>query len=110
MMSKTMQDALNEQMKHEFYSSYLYLSMSAYLDAANLPAAWEMVTCGGAENNAEYGKESSRNFELLLRKRHEIALGKLFDDIARGERGVGRPCSRLAYISEGRKPAAVDRL
>ena len=42
MMSKTMQDALNEQMKHEFYSSYLYLSMSAYCDAVNLPglAQW----------------------------------------------------------------------
>jgi ferritin len=42
MMSQTMQDALNEQMKHEFYSSYLYLSMSAYCDRANLPglARW----------------------------------------------------------------------
>ncbi len=37
MMSQTMQDALNEQMKHEFYSSYLYLSMSAYCDNMNLP-------------------------------------------------------------------------
>ena len=42
MMSKTMQAALNEQMKHEFYSSYLYLSMSAFCDRANLPgfARW----------------------------------------------------------------------
>jgi len=42
MMSKTMQGALNQQMTHEFYSSYLYLSMSAYCDAANLPglARW----------------------------------------------------------------------
>jgi ferritin len=42
MMSKTMQDAFNEQMKQEFYSSYLYLSMSAYCEAANLPglAQW----------------------------------------------------------------------
>ena len=42
MMSSKVQDALNEQMKHEFYSSYLYLSMSAYLDGANLPglAKW----------------------------------------------------------------------
>jgi ferritin len=32
-----MQDAFNEQMKHEFYSSYLYLSMSAYCESANLP-------------------------------------------------------------------------
>ncbi|MGH2709222.1 MAG: ferritin-like domain-containing protein, partial [Actinomycetota bacterium] len=37
MMSQTMQDALNEQMKQEFYSSYLYLSMSAYCDTMNLP-------------------------------------------------------------------------
>ncbi|MBA3259885.1 MAG: ferritin [Gemmatimonadales bacterium] len=37
MMSKPMQDAFNEQMKHEFYSSYLYLSMSAYCDSLNLP-------------------------------------------------------------------------
>ena len=37
MMSKTMQDAFNEQMKHEFYSAYLYLSMSAYCDSVNLP-------------------------------------------------------------------------
>jgi ferritin len=37
MVSNTMQDALNEQMKHEFYSSYLYLSMSAYCESVNLP-------------------------------------------------------------------------
>ena len=37
MMSQPMQDAFNEQMKQEFYSSYLYLSMSAHCDAANLP-------------------------------------------------------------------------
>jgi ferritin len=37
MISQRMQDALNEQMKHEFYSSYLYLSMSAYCETANLP-------------------------------------------------------------------------
>ena len=37
MMSRKMQDALNEQMQHEFYSSYLDLSMSTYCDRANLP-------------------------------------------------------------------------
>jgi ferritin len=42
MMSQTMQDAFNEQMKQEFYSAYLYLSMSAYCEGANLPglATW----------------------------------------------------------------------
>lgn len=34
-LSKTVQDALNEQMKQEFYAAYLYLSMSAYCSAGN---------------------------------------------------------------------------
>jgi ferritin len=42
MISKTMLDAINEQIKNEFYSAYLYLSMSAYFQEKNLPgfAAW----------------------------------------------------------------------
>jgi ferritin len=37
MISKTLVDALNDQLKHELYSSYLYLAMSAYCDDQNLP-------------------------------------------------------------------------
>jgi ferritin len=37
MLSKTLQDAMNEQIKNELYSAYLYLSMSAYCEEANLP-------------------------------------------------------------------------
>jgi ferritin len=36
MISKTMQDALNEQINKEFFSSYLYLSMAAYFEDRNL--------------------------------------------------------------------------
>jgi ferritin len=36
MLSKTMQDALNDQINAEYYSSYLYLSMAAWADSANL--------------------------------------------------------------------------
>lgn len=36
MLSKKLQDALNEQLKHELYSAYLYLSMSAHFEAQNL--------------------------------------------------------------------------
>jgi len=39
MLSKTMQDAVNEQIKNELYSAYLYLSMSAHCEAANLPGS-----------------------------------------------------------------------
>ncbi|MBC8446408.1 MAG: ferritin [Chloroflexi bacterium] len=36
MLSKAMQDAINEQIKNELYSAYLYLSMAAYAEEANL--------------------------------------------------------------------------
>ncbi len=39
MISKALQDALNEQIKNELYSAYLYLSMSAYFERINLPGA-----------------------------------------------------------------------
>jgi ferritin len=54
MMSQTMQDAFNEQMTQEFYSSYLYLSMSAYCEAANLPglAHWMRAQAREEANHA----------------------------------------------------------
>ncbi|MCC7371640.1 MAG: ferritin [Chloroflexi bacterium] len=37
MISHSLTDALNEQLKQELYSSYLYLQMSAYCESQNLP-------------------------------------------------------------------------
>ncbi len=39
MINKTVETAINEQIKHEFYSAYLYLSMSAWAEANNLSGA-----------------------------------------------------------------------
>ena len=42
MLSKTIQDALNEQIQHEFSSAYAYLAMTAYFEDTNFPgfARW----------------------------------------------------------------------
>ncbi len=42
MLSKTVQDAMNEQINNEFYSAYQYLAMAAYCESVNLPgfAQW----------------------------------------------------------------------
>jgi len=42
MLSKKMQDALNKHLNEEFYSSYLYLSMSEYFEEKNFKgfAGW----------------------------------------------------------------------
>ena len=37
MIGKNMQDAMNEQINKELFSSYLYLSMAAYFEDKNLP-------------------------------------------------------------------------
>ncbi len=37
MLNKRIQDAMNEQIKNELYSAYLYLSMSAHCESINLP-------------------------------------------------------------------------
>jgi ferritin len=54
MISKTMQDATNEQINKELYSSYLYLSMASYFESKNLPgfAKWMHVQ---AEEETKHG-------------------------------------------------------
>ncbi len=37
MISQTLQDIINKQIEHEFYSANLYLSMSSYFECNNLP-------------------------------------------------------------------------
>lgn len=45
MLSPKMQDALNEQMKNEFFSAYLYMAMAGYFQSEDLPglASWMRV-------------------------------------------------------------------
>jgi ferritin len=52
MLNEKVQDAINAQINHELYSSYLYLSMSAHFEAVSLPgfAKWTRV-----QSAEEYG-------------------------------------------------------
>ena len=45
MLSQKLQDALNEQMKNEFFSAYLYMAMAGYFQNEDLPgiANWMRV-------------------------------------------------------------------
>jgi ferritin len=54
MLSKKLQKAMNEQIKHEMYSAYLYLSMAAYFEAGNLPgmAHWMKLQFGEEQGHA----------------------------------------------------------
>jgi ferritin len=54
MIGKAMQDAINEQINKELYSSYLYLSMAAYFENENMPgfAHWMHVQEGEEREHA----------------------------------------------------------
>ncbi|MBN2385881.1 MAG: ferritin [Anaerolineales bacterium] len=54
MISKKMQDAINEQINKEFFSAYLYLSMAADFEDKNLPgfAKWLRMQ---ADEEREHG-------------------------------------------------------
>lgn len=54
MLGKAVQDAMNAQIGHEFYSAHLYLSMCAYFESSNLPgmAKWMRVQSGEEATHA----------------------------------------------------------
>ncbi len=55
MIAKKIEDALNQQVAAEFYSAYLYLSMSAFLESIDLPgfATWMRVQYQEEVSHAE---------------------------------------------------------
>ena len=55
MFSSKVEKAINEQIKNELYSAYLYLSMAAYFDSINLPgfAHWMRVQFAEEQEHAK---------------------------------------------------------
>ncbi len=52
MITKTVVDRMNEQIAHELYSGYLYLAMSAYFEAENLPGFAHWMRIQASEEQA----------------------------------------------------------
>ena len=74
MISKKMQDALNDQVAAEFYSAHLYLAMSAWLESVDLPgfAHWMRI---------QYQEEVSHGMKMFdyLIERDGRAIIKAFE-------------------------------
>ena len=56
MIGEKMQEALNDQIVAELYSSYLYLSMSAYFHSINLPGFANWMRAQALEELTHAGK------------------------------------------------------
>lgn len=73
MLSKGIQDAINDQIHHEFHSAYVYLSMSAYLEAANFTgfAKWMRLQA------TEEVKHAMRLFDYVNDRNGRVGLKAL---------------------------------
>jgi len=102
MMSQTMQDALNQQMQHEFYSAYLYLSMSAYCDRVNLPglARWMRGQAG------EEIRHALKIFDHLLDRGGKVILREL--DRPPADFASARDVFEQAHRHEQQVTASID--
>lgn len=70
MMSGKLMDSMNEQINHELFSSYLYLSMSAYFQSVSLPgfAQWMIV-----QSQEEYG-HGMKFFKHIIERGGQVKL------------------------------------
>jgi len=71
MLSQGIQDAINDQIHHEFHSAYVYLSMSAFLEAANFTgfAKWMRIQATEEVNHAMrlFDYVNDRNGRVVLK-------------------------------------------
>lgn len=70
MIGKAIQDAINEQINKELFSSYLYLSMAAYFEDKSLPgfAHWMRA------QEAEEREHAMKFYDFLLERGGKVTL------------------------------------
>ena len=75
MIKKKMQEALNYQLNRELYSSYLYLSMSAYFQSINMKgfAHWMRV------QTQEELAHAMKFYDYLVQRRGRVILSSIED-------------------------------
>jgi len=117
MLSAKMQKALNDQLNFEFFSAYLYFSMSAYFEAKGLrgSANWMRV---------QYQEELThvdKFFDYILERGGKVTLGQIakpantwktnlaaFQDALEHERKVTARIGRLVELARKENDHATE--
>src|SRR5208337_1712888 len=112
----TVQKALNEQTRKEFYSHYLYLSMAAYFESINLRgfAHWMRIQ---AKEELEH---AMKFFEYIIERQGKVILEvidaptanwktpkDIFEDAYNHERKVTESIYKLVELAESEKDHAT---
>ncbi len=118
MLGKKLQSAINEQIKNELYSGYLYLAMSAYFQAANLPgfARWMRVQAAEEQQHAlkffDFVNERGGRVELQAIDQPPVQFQSpqaVFEQVLEHEKKVTSLINKLYELALGEKdyPAQV---
>lgn len=85
MLSKEIQDALNDQIRNEYFSSYTYLSMAAYCESINMQgfASWMRL-----QSQEELG-HAMRLFDYILNRDARVEL-----------QSIGKPQNKFKSLKE----------
>ncbi|MDX9990573.1 MAG: ferritin [Anaerolineales bacterium] len=70
MISQAMQDAINEQINKELFSSYLYLSMAAYFESQTLPGFGNWLRIQSREEN----EHAMKLYDFMLERGGKVTL------------------------------------
>lgn len=118
MIKPKVESALNDQMKKEFYSSYLYLAMAAHFYSLNFKGFAHWMNIQAQE---EYG-HAMRIFKHLTERGGKVILAqidmppskwespkKVFDDAYQHEQKVTQSISELLELAKAEKdhPAEI---
>jgi ferritin len=119
MLSKEMQDGLNNQINNEYFSSYTYLSMSAYCESINMRgfASWLRRQSKEELEHALrlFDYVIDRDGKIVLKSIEQpqakfISLLKMFQQVLEHEREVTSMINKLydRAINEGDHATAVE--
>jgi len=117
MLSDKLQKALNDQITHEFYSAYLYLSMSTHFESGNLPgmARWMRLQAGEEQAHAlklfDYVNERNGRVNLQSIPQPPVDFGTpkaVFDQVLKHEQEVTALIIQLYELALAEKDYAAQ--
>ncbi len=120
MLGKTMEDALNRQINREFYSAYLYFSMSAWFESQNLKGFAQWMRAQSREERVH----GEKIFDFVLARGGKVTLGAIeapksewssagnvFEDVYSHEQKVTAMIHNLVELATREKdPATLGML
>ena len=92
MLGKKIQDAMNEQIKNEFYSAYQYLSMAAYCESMNLSGFAHWMRAQSREET----EHAMKFFDFVLDRGGRVVLQAMEQPVV----GFGLPLEVLERALE----------